>query len=870
MMSNLQITPYRLTLQDWQFKAADENEWLSAQVPGTVHTDLLAHNKIPDPFYGTNEKDVQWIDKKDWEYITTIQVEEAVLQHSHVDLVFHGLDTYADVYMNDQLVLSADNMFRTWRADVKGYAKAGKNTIRIYFRSPIQEDLPKLEALGYALPASNDQSDVGELGEQRVSIFARKAPYHYGWDWGPRFVTSGIWREAELVAWSEVRIEDVYIRQNHVTADSAELTAVIQIYSEQERKGNVHIRTEDQNWEQQVTLQEGTDIIEIPLTLENPKLWWSRGLGEAHLYTFTIAVTEVADQQKQFAEQSVRTGIRSVRLVREKQGDYPGTSFYFELNGVPVFAKGANHIPNDSFLPRVTYERYRHEIVSAAEANMNMLRVWGGGIYENNEFYELCDEYGIMVWQDFMFACSMYPGDEEFLDSVQAEAEENVRRLRNHPSVVLWCGNNEMDSAWAHYIEDGGWGWKKNYTEEQREQIWNDYKAVFHELLPDVVASESPGIDYWASSPMVDMTDTVEQHTQGLTDSGDIHYWGVWHGSEPFERYNEYVGRFMSEYGFQSFPEYRSVRTYAEEADMELESEVMLRHQKNGSGNRLIKEYMDKYLPEPKNFPSFLYMSQVLQAEAMQMAIEAHRRNKPYCMGTLYWQMNDCWPVASWAGMDYFGRWKALHYYAKRSFRDIAVSVDSSNKEQFDIYAISDVLAPAALTIRVKVLGTDGGLYKEIPQSFSLAGNECLKLMSLSKDHLLDGVDPHQAVLLVELEQDGIIIDSQLSYFVSYKDIPLSQPNITVTQKEENGVVVIELTTDKLARQVWLSADHAGEFSDNFFDLLPGQTYRVHFCQLSEVVNEHPSQPQHGLAAAAMIPSRAEGLQVTSMADYIK
>ncbi|WP_411342950.1 beta-mannosidase [Paenibacillus sp. WLX1005] len=867
-MSNVQSMPYSQTLSNWKFKAIDEQEWLDAEVPGTVHTDLLAHGKIPDPFYGTNEKDVQWIDKKDWEYISTVSIEEAVLQQSHVELVFHGLDTYADVYLNDQHVLSADNMFRTWRAEVKGYAQAGDNTLRIVFRSPINEDLPKLEALGYPLPASNDQSDVGELGDKRVSIFARKAPYHYGWDWGPRFVTSGIWRKAELVAWSDVRIESIHIRQDQVTAESAELTAVVQIYSEREREANLHIATENENWEQQVTLQEGTDIIELPITLDNPHLWWSRGLGEANLYTFTTIVADPASQET-LASQQVRTGIRSIRLVREQHEDLPGTSFYFEVNGVPVFAKGANHIPNDSFSPRVDYGRYLHEIVSAADANMNMLRVWGGGIYENDEFYNLCDEYGILVWQDFMFACSMYPGDEEFLDSVQAEAEDNVRRLRNHPSIALWCGNNEIDSAWSHYVEDGGWGWKKEYTTEQREQIWADYEAVFHELLPDVVRTEAPGAEYWPSSPLVDLTGDENQHARSLTDSGDIHYWGVWHGSEPFENYNVHVGRFMSEYGFQSFPEYRSVRTYAEESDLELESEVMLRHQKNGAGNRLIKEYMDKYLPQPKDFPSFLYMSQILQAEAMQMAIEAHRRNKPYCMGTLYWQMNDCWPVASWAGMDYFGRWKALHYYAKRSFRDLAVSVDGTSGEQFDIYAISDILSPAALTLRVKVLGLDGGLYKEIPQSFHLAGGDCVKQVSLSRDHLLDGVAPEQAVLLVELEHEGEIVDSKLNYFVPTKDVVLEQPNITATETTENGVSVIQLTTDKLARQVWLSADNTGEFSDNYFDLLPGQTHTVYFRHMAAVPRRNAQQPEYGARAAYFMPIAAEGLKVTSMADYI-
>ncbi|UUZ86276.1 hypothetical protein LJK88_24420 [Paenibacillus sp. P26] len=421
-------------------------------------------------------------------------------------------------------------------------------------------------------------------------------------------------------------------------------------------------------------LAQGMNRVELEVRVEQPKLWWCRGLGNPYLYTFQA---QPLDRDRIVAEKSVRTGLRSMKLVRQQ--DVEGTSFYIELNGLPVFAKGANHIPNDSFITEVTYERYKHEVGAAVESNMNMLRVWGGGIYEQDAFYELCDEYGSLVWQDFMFACSMYPGDEAFLANVRAEAEENVKRLRNHPCIALWCGNNEIDTAWSHYDEQAGWGWKQQYTADLRERIWADYEAVFHRILPEAVEEYAPGTAYWPSSPMTGLTGDRTQHAHSSTTSGDIHYWGVWHAVEPFEKYNVHIGRFMSEYGFQSFPEYRSVRAYAEEKDLALESEVMLAHQKNGRGNQLIKQYMDMYLPGPKDFPSFLYLSQVLQAEAMKTAIEAHRRRKPFCMGSLYWQMNDCWPVASWAGMDYYGRWKALQYYAKRSFSDILLSIDGTS-----------------------------------------------------------------------------------------------------------------------------------------------------------------------------------------------
>lgn len=838
--------------QNWTFKACEDQEWLPAQVPGCVHTDLLKLDKIPDPFYGTNEKEIQWIDKKDWEYRTVFDINEDLLSQEHLEIVFDGLDTYADVYVNDQHVLSADNMFRVWNVDVKSIVKASGNVLRIRFRSPIQEDLPKLEKLGYALPASNDQSDVGGLGDKRVSIFARKAPYHYGWDWGPRFVTSGIWREARLEGWSEVRINDVFIRQNEVTASAASLTAIVEVETFNPIETIIRISSDGQTWEQAASLQAGVQTIEIPFSINEPKLWWSRGLGDPHMYSF---VTEVLKGEQVLADSTVKTGLRSIRLVRDK--DEAGASFYFELNGVAVFAKGANHIPNDSFITEITAERYRHEIVSAAESNMNMLRVWGGGIYEEDVFYELCDEYGLLVWQDFMFACSMYPGDEAFLNSVRHEAIDNVKRLRNHPSIVLWCGNNEIDSAWAHYIEDGGWGWKKDYNAEQREKIWADYEAIFHELLPEVVEAYAPGVDYWPSSPLVSLTNDEKQHANPSTSEGDIHYWGVWHSVEPFENYNVYVGRFMSEYGFQSFPEYKSVRRYAEEEDLALESEVMLAHQKNGAGNRLIKQYMDMYMHEPKDFPSFLYMSQVLQAEAMKTAIEAHRRRKPYCMGTLYWQMNDCWPVASWAGMDYFGNWKALQYYAKRSFSDVLVSVDGTKEDRTDVYLISDQLQPVEGQLQVQLIGFDGTVYREEEHAVSLESNSGKQVLSLNNADWLQGSDAAATLLRLELKQKGHADIVQEHYFAPSKDLGLKQAAIKVTEVQESDGSYVVLESDTLAKQVWISTEAEGVFSDNFFDLIPGIPVKVKFTSREGL--------QHAGAA-----SETGTIEVRSMADFIK
>lgn len=852
------MTVNQLELNEWLFKASDEKEWLNARVPGCVHTDLYRNGKIPDPFYGTHEHTLQWIDKKNWEYKTTFQISEDYAKASRLELVFEGLDTYAEVYVNDKLVLTADNMFRSWRIDIKDGIVPGDNHIRVMFRSPILEDLPKLEKLGYALPASNDQSALGGLDDKKVSVFARKAPYHYGWDWGPRFVTSGIWRPCRIEAWSGARISDLYIRQDEIGEASAHLTAIFHIEADKACEADLILTAAGMHWATRKNLKPGSHIIELPVELSRPKLWWSRGLGEPHLYEFHA---ELKHGERILSHAAVRTGLRSVKLVRER--DEAGTSFYIELNGVPVFSKGANHIPNDSFLPEVTEERYRQEIASAAEANMNMLRIWGGGIYEADIFYDLCDELGIMVWQDFMFACSMYPGDDGFLSNVKREAEENVIRLRNHPSIVLWCGNNEIDLAWAHYNENAGWGWKRQYTPELREKIWADYESIFHEILPNVITELAPGAEYWPSSPLVSLSRDENQHANPRRTSGDIHYWGVWHNKEPFDHYDIYVGRFMSEYGFQSFPEPRTVRTYAQESSMALESEVMLAHQKHGSGNQLIKAYMEMYMKEPRDFESFLYLSQIQQAEAMKTAIESHRRRKPYCMGTLYWQMNDCWPVASWSGIDYFGRWKALHYLAKRSFRDVSLII-SEREDKVFVHLVSDVNVPMEGTLHVRLYSFDGEpvLHEAIPILVGALASTIV--YEVSAEELLRGQEASAVVLRAELEQDGEVSDSKDHLFLKDKDLQLQTPGLSVTEVPGSGGTAFQVECQKFARQVWLSAESEGVFSDNFIDLIPGSPRILTFLRRSPGKSSFHPAPAGKVTAMSMADCvRLETIEAT-------
>ena len=694
--------PHTFTLElnkNWTFSSPDTLDWMPAEVPGTVHTDLMADNIIEDPFYRTNERNQQWIDKKDWIYKTSFEMSPSQLNYQQLELVFEGLDTYAEVYLNETLILEADNFFRSWRVPVSSILQKGSNELRIEFKSPTMTGLLGLEDWSYPLPASNDQSENGEMGDKKVSIFTRKPGYHYGWDWGPRLVTSGIWAPIRLAAWNDQVIRDVYYQQQNITSEKAELE--VQVTIESHTAGSVDLALNfgtEIALRQKAELSEGLTTINIPVVIENPQLWWTHDLGEPYLYQSTI---QIIQQGQVIQEQTDEIGLRKIELIQEP--DAAGKSFYFKLNEVPIFAKGANYIPQDIFIPRVSDQQYQSLIQSAKLANMNMLRVWGGGFYEKDIFYELCDQEGILVWQDFMFACSMYPGNADFLDNVQKEAEEQVIRLRNHPSMALWCGNNEIDIAWAQYNPNGGWGWKQRYNEQQKAEIWQAYDTIFHHILAAAVDKYAPQTDYWPSSPQAG----PQQHAGNDTPSGDIHYWGVWHGLHPFEDFQQYIGRFMSEYGFQSFPEFSTVKRFTIPADWDIESEVMAAHQRSGIGNLRIKQYMEQYYQLPQNFEDLLYVGQVLQAEGMRMGFEAHRRAMPYCMGSLYWQINDCWPVASWSSMDYYQNWKALHYAAQKAFAPVLVSPYLREDSVF-VSLVSDKTNPIPGTLQLELIDFNG------------------------------------------------------------------------------------------------------------------------------------------------------------------
>jgi beta-mannosidase len=811
--------------------------WLDASVPGTVHTDLLARGKIGDPYFRTNEKGLQWIDKTDWEYKTSFNVSRETASNKNIILRFEGLDTYATVFLNGVRILSANNMFRTWEADIKKIVRVGANELVVKFKSPITVGLEKLKALGYSLPASNDQSENGGIGDKRVSVFTRKAGYHFGWDWGPRLVTSGIWRPVKLIAWNGLRITDLFIEQNGagISKESmgqpVKLMAKVETATDKTAEYICKILVNDTIVSSRaMNLSSGTNTTNIGFEIRTPRLWWPNGLGSQPLYKITV---EISANGSVLSSESKNIGLRTINLIRKQDVSGEGESFCFEVNGRSVFAKGANIIPGDVFLPSISPEKYEFVVKSAAEANMNMLRVWGGGVYEDNIFYDLCDKYGIMVWQDFMFACAMYPGDDDFLENVRLEAADNVKRLRNHPSVALWCGNNEIETAWAEWEENKGWGWKEGYTKLQRQTIWHSYDTLFHKIIPSVVKELTNDQPYWHSSP----SRGYGQLAGYSGNKGDVHYWGVWHGREPIEAFRKYRARFMSEYGFQSFPEFVSVKKYTLPQDWDIESEVMASHQRSGIGNLRIREYMKQSYAVPDNFEKFLYVGQLLQAEAIKIAIESHRIDMPFCQGSLYWQLNDCWPVASWSGIDYYLKWKAMHYFAREAFKNrIVASV--YDKGIISVYAISDIEESPKAVLEISLTDFSGKILLSRSLKVSIPANGSSLIASFTKSELgIEGMEG-EVLLHSRLVCNGELIDEDIAYFTEQKNLKLPATDVELSVIEKNGEFVVTVHSDKLCKNLMLVSENNDEnFSDNFFDLLPGST-RVVKCRANVGLKE--------------------------------
>lgn len=788
--------------------------WSDAKVPGTVHQDLLNHNRIPNPFYGMNEEAVQWVENEDWMYRTSFVVNEQQLSRDAAVLEMDGLDTYADVFLNGALILRSDNMFVGHKIEVKPVLRKGVNQLLVRFRSPVKEVLPQLQTNGFDYPASNDHSPW------RTSVYTRKAPYSYGWDWGIRLATCGIWRPVRLVFSDVARIEDYYVCQDVVTQAKADVDNRLEINNVTSStvsallKVDYHYSDSDtKEIKKQIELRPGANTVSLPVSIEKPHLWMPNGWGEPSLYKFTASLSvdgvEIAKQER-------NVGLRTVRVVMDD--DEYGKSFYFVVNGKPMFAKGANFIPDDALLPNVTPERYKRIFEDVKAANMNMLRVWGGGIYEDDEFYDEADRNGILIWQDFMFACSSYPHDPQFVGRVEAEAEYNIKRLRGHASLAMWCGNNEIYEAMRY------WGWQRKYSAEAFAGMERGYDVLFRGLLPKMVERLDNGRFYMHSSPY--------EANWGRPDSwktADSHNWGTWHGRKPFESFDTDVPRFMSEYGFQAFPEMKTIRTFAEEKDFELESPVMNAHQKADIGNALIKQTMGLYYKVPEKFEDLVYVGLVLQGQGMRHGIEAHRRNRPYCMGSLFWQLNDSWPVVSWSGIDYYGNWKALMYQSKRAFAPILINAIKEG-DDVCVYLVSDELQDRDdVRLDVELMDFDGKAHGKWTQSGMLAANSSVLFMKKRAGELQGKLSAANSLLHFTLkDKNGATLADDVFYFAYPKDQKLPEANIETSVRRRGDAIEMTLKTDKLARDIFVEVPVQGvRFTDNFFDLLPGQRKKI-------------------------------------------
>ena len=776
----------------WQFRQAGTEEWLPATVPGGAHTDLLALGCIPDPFVGDNERRVQWVADADWEYRYQFAVAPELLRQAYLWLVCDGLDTLATVSLNGRELGRTANMFRQYRWDVKPLLKAKGNELRIDFESVVRyvaqkQALRSLPSVSQAIP-----------GGPHV----RKSPCQFGWDWGPQLPTIGIWKDIRLEGYTAARLADVHVRQHHANGEvRVEVEAEIETFGTavEPLALAVTITAPDGS-----IIEETFDVSETSKTsmpIMNPQLWWPNGWGDQPLYHVQVQLNRsgvILD------EKTYRLGLRTIELRQEP--DEWGRSFTFVVNGQPIFAKGSNWIPADSFPTRISDEHLEALIRSAAETHHNMLRVWGGGFYEDERFYDLCDRYGILVWQDFVFACSIYPLDDpDFVENVRVEVVENIRRLRHRASLALWCGNNEMEWGWVD------WHWDKPELQDLKAA----YDRFFHHTLAEWCAVEDPDHAYWPSSPSsgIPFEDPNGQR------QGDAHYWDVWHGRKPFTAYRSQYPRFMSEFGFQSLPPLETIRTYAAEPDWNMASYIMEQHQKNASGNSLMVSQMLDTFRLPNDFESLVYLSMVLQAEGIRYGVEHWRRHPRRVSGTLYWQLNDCWPVASWSSLDYFGRWKALHYAARRFYAPLLLSIEDAPPYQ-SIFLSSDLLEAWQGSVHWALMTLDGKVLASGEKAAHVEPLGVTVVETLDFSPFLDDDTRRELVFVAELWQGDRHLATQTAFFVPTKHLSLVDPQIHADVTLKEGLLAIELSARSLARLVECSLSGADViFSENYFDL---------------------------------------------------
>jgi beta-mannosidase len=789
----------------WEFRKVGTEEWLPASVPGGVHTDLLAIGHIPDPFVADNEQRVQWVAESDWVYRCRFNCSPEILAEEKIFLVCEGLDTLATVLLNGHTLGQTDNMFRQYEWEVKSLLdKKGSNELSIIFHS-VLNFIAQKQAV-FPLPGVPQAIPGGP--------YLRKAPCQFGWDWGPQLPPVGIWKDIRLESSSKARLVEIHLRQDHSGA-GVTIEARITIEQWEEIPLFALIRITDpkgESIEKEVFIPtQGEVVVSVPI--HNPQLWWPNGYGGQPLYQVQVSLMHEDPSLGGLLDQhSYQLGLRTIELLQNQ--DQWGCSFVFAVNGIPILVKGSNWIPADSFPTRITDEYLECLIRSAAETHQNMLRVWGGGFYEEERFYDLCDRYGILVWQDFIFSCSIYPlDDQDFLENIRAEVVQNIRRLRHRASLALWCGNNEMEWGWVE------WNWNRPALQDLKAA----YDRFFHHILLEWCQIEDPSRSYWPSSPSSDTT-FVDPNGQC---QGDSHYWDVWHGRKPFTAYREQYPRFMSEFGFQALPPLATIRTYADEADWNMTSYVMEQHQKNASGNSLMIGQMLDTFRFPKDFASMVYLSMVLQAEGIRYGVEHWRRHPDRVAGILYWQLNDCWPVASWSSLDFFGRWKALHYAARRFYAPLLLSIKDDPPEQ-EIYVSNDWLEPWQGTVSWSLETLEGEVITSGSAAVEVAPQAATMVCKRDFSNQVTYENFRNLVFIAELWQDNRFITRQTASFTPIKHLYLKDPAITVNLHSQDGQLLVELISHSLALLVEVSFPGTDiVFSDNYFNLPAGRPSQV-------------------------------------------
>lgn len=787
----------------WEFQKVGDTAWLAATVPGCVHTDLLAHGLIPDPFYGTNEDSVQWVENANWQYRTRFSISESQALAPSITLNFEALDTYAAILLDGEEIGSSSNAFRPMSIELTGKVTAGAHELVVVFESPVQHN--KVLAADAALTPTA-QNDAGEI---KVSPWTRKPAYQFGWDWAPRLLSSGIVRPVELAISHKPTLRDVTLRANLLPGDTVGEIIIIGLLSH--RTENVTMRATITGPGGNYGKQEALQMLEhnslgSRIVVANPELWWPAGMGEQAQYTCAITL----HQNGEVLDSSVHSiGFRTVELVQQR--DSIGTPFYFKVNGEKLWAKGANIIPQDAFPSRVE-DAWQHALVrDMVRSNFNMVRVWGGGSYLPDAFYDACDSAGILVWQDFMFANAMYPDGDDFHQNVAQEVASQSSRLAKHPSIAVWCGNNEIDVAWHN------WGWQDafNIHKGDSARLWDNYQQLFKTTIPEALAHVVPDANYISTSPLSNWG-TPENFNHH-----NMHYWGVWHGEEPFAEFANNVPRFMSEYGFQSFPEMRTIKAFSDSADWDIDSDLMSARQKSYKGTRLITEHMERHFNVPNHFEDYAYTSQLLQAKGMRMAINAHRSGRPHCMGTLYWQLNDCWPGISWSGIDYFGRWKAAQYAVKDRYQEVIV-VAERKADDLLVSVVSDRMADFTAQLIVQEYALETGEKVQHEHEITVKANAATEIPASA--FAGDVV----AVLLIE---NGELLDRELVLAATESALSLTDPQLeTAVSTSEDGRIYVSLKATNYAHGVFLSFPAAeGWFTDNYFNLLPGELKTVEF-----------------------------------------